>query len=291
MLVVLTGTMLTLGSCAKDDDYLEVDLKDPTEFFVPADDDTTQTAQLRRDFKAEQGSYLLFNDTLQNNYLGKDANGEDVYFVELLDVDYSTMSSQATSRPYTYTYLKTYDRQLQAVEFVKEYIISHFSSNLRPFSYLLVNKISGKDAQGNKIAPYAVSGERCIVLAMSELRNLTTAASKKKLAIKHLVIIVAKLASNNSSYFTEFKAVSNNYYGTSFNLSDGETKTEKGMRLGFVSVPNIYFPTYDTDISSYASLVLTYDDAQIEKRYANYPLIVKKAKLYREALTKMGYLF
>lgn len=291
MLALLSVVTLTLASCAKDDDYLEVELKDPTEFFVPAADDTTRTAQLRRDFKAEQGSYLLFNDTLQHNYLGKDANGEDVYFTELLDVDYSTMSSQATSRPYTYTYLRSYDRQLQAVEFVKEYIISHFSSNLKTFSYLLVNKISGKDAQGNKISPYAVTGERCTVLAMSELRNLSTSASIKKLANKHLVIIVGSLASNNSSYLTEFKAVSNSYYGTYLNLSDGETKSEKGMRLGFVSVPSYYFPNYDTDVTSYASLVLTYDDEQVEKRYASYPLIIKKAKLFREALVKMGYVF
>ena len=278
-------------SCSKDDECQEVDLADPTNYFIPRDDDDSETAQLRRQFKEETGSYLLFNDTIQHYLLGKDVNGEDLYFNELLDVEYSTTSVNPTSKPYTYTYLKTYARQSQAVDFVKEYILSHFSDGLRPFSYLFVNAIYGKDEWGNSTKPYAVTGERAIVLALGGLSKLTTAASKKKLANKHLLIIVGKIASDHSSYFTEFKSVSNGYYGVSFSVPDGMTKDEVGREYGFIGVPSIHLPTYDQDVKAYASLVLTYTDAQIETKYAKYPLVIQKAKLFRESLINMCYIF
>lgn len=287
--LALVGILAT--SCSKDDECQEVELADPTNNFIPRDDDDSETAQLRRQFKEETGSYLLFNDTIQHYLLGKDVNGEDLYFNELLDVEYSTTSVNPTSKPYTYTYLKTYARQSQAVDFVKEYILSHFADNLRPFSYLFVNTIYGKDEWGNSTKPYAVSGERAIVLALGELNKLTTVASKKKFANKHLLIIVGKIANDHPSYFTEFKSVSNGYYGVGFSIPDGMTKDDVGREYGFVGVPGMYLPTYEQDVKAYASLVLTYTDSQIETRYAKYPLIIKKAKIFRESLINMGYEF
>ena len=90
-------------SCSKDEDYLDVELSDPTDNFIPKADDDSETAQLRNQFKEETGSYLLFNDTIQHYLLGKDVNGELLYFNELLDVEYSTTSANPTTNPYTYT--------------------------------------------------------------------------------------------------------------------------------------------------------------------------------------------
>ena len=126
---------------------------------------------------------------------------------------------------------------------------------------------------------------------MGELNKLTTAASKKKFANKHLLIIVGKIASDHSSYFSDFKSVSNGRYGADFSIPDGMTKDQVGMEYGFISVPAMYLPTYEQDIKAYASVILTYTDAQIEAKYADYPLIVKKAKIFREALINMGYIF
>lgn len=287
MLVMQSVAVLT--SCGKDDDYKDVELKDPTEYFVPADSDTTQTAQLRRAFKAEEGSYLLFNDTLQHNLIGKDANGEDVYFTELLDINYSTMSSSASSYANTYYYLTTYARQQQAVEYVKTYINSHLSLNLRPFCYLLVNRITARTSSGATSSPQAAYGERCIALAMKDVRNQTTTAGFNRVAKQHLVIIVGSVANNNPSYLTDFKAVSQDYYGAS--PAAGVNINEEGKKLGFVEVPNLYYPDYSKDVDAYASLVIAYSEETIATRYAAYPNIIKKAKLFREALTKMGYVF
>ena len=69
------------------------------------------------------------------------------------------------------------------------------------------------------------------------------------------------------------------------------TKDEVGREYGFIGVPSIHLPTYDQDVKAYASLVLTYTDAQIETKYAKYPLVIQKAKLFRESLINMGYIF
>ena len=45
-------------SCSKDEDYLDVELSDPTDNFIPKADDDSETAQLRNQFKEETGSYL-----------------------------------------------------------------------------------------------------------------------------------------------------------------------------------------------------------------------------------------
>ena len=65
---------------------MEPDYKNPSDYFQPAADDNSEEAQLRRKFFADYGSYLLFNDTLQNVYLGKDINGDPRYFVETIDL-------------------------------------------------------------------------------------------------------------------------------------------------------------------------------------------------------------
>ena len=64
-------SVICLFSC-ESEDALEPDYKNPSDYFQPDADDNSEEAQLRRKFFADHGSYLLFNDTLQNVYLGKD---------------------------------------------------------------------------------------------------------------------------------------------------------------------------------------------------------------------------
>ena len=55
-------------SCSEDG--VTPHLKDTTLAFLPAADDNSEEAQLRRDFYQTYGSFLLFNDTLQHEALG-----------------------------------------------------------------------------------------------------------------------------------------------------------------------------------------------------------------------------
>ena len=91
---------------------MEPDYKNPSDYFQPAADDNSEEAQLRRKFFADHGSYLLFNDTLQNVYLGKDINGDPRYFVETVDLTYTVgQTGYGTSQSsYTFTYIPNFER-------------------------------------------------------------------------------------------------------------------------------------------------------------------------------------
>ena len=78
---LLMGAMALMQGC-KDDSVTDV----PTDVvapFMPAAADDSEEAQLRREFYATYGSFLLFNDTLQHYETGRDVNGEVRYFTEL----------------------------------------------------------------------------------------------------------------------------------------------------------------------------------------------------------------
>ena len=293
--IILFSCLLTLalsmGSCGKEDAPV-VDINDPTDNFIPGDDETDATAELRRKFKEEEGSYLLFNDTLQKKELGIDITGETRYFIEVVDVSYTVGATSITTNPYTYTYLKTDEKRQAAVDYLKKYVLSHISKNIRPFSIFLASTISGKDVYNNVVKPYAVSGERCVCMACGQLNRLLTEDSKKKYARKILLVMVANIATNNESAFSKFKAVSEEYYGKNLQAPEGVDKNDFVRQYGFTSdIHGSYFMDYAEDVDSYASMVLTYTDEKIAAKYAGYPKIIEKARLFKEALTNLGYVF
>ncbi len=276
-------------SCS--DENSDIDYEDPTDYFMPAKDATDEVSVLRRQFKEEEKSYLLFNDTLQHYYTGTDINGDKQYFTELLDVKYAVGGNITTSDKYTYTYLTT-EKCIDATDYLKKYILIHLSDKLRPFSWFLAGTITGKNSSGAIVKPYAVSGERTIVLACSQLSSLTTDARRQQLATRHLLTIIGNVASNNSAAFSDFTTICSQYYKTNLNTPSGMSANDYVRSYGFASSTSSYtFPSQDDDISSFATMVITYTDEQIERIYANYPIVVQRAKLFKADLINLGYTF
>lgn len=283
--------ILGLTSCSKEDDP-SFNFSDPRDGFYPSEDATDEISVLRRDFYNETGSFLLFNDTLSHVYIGKDLNGEDCYKNELLDIRYEVgQTNTATYKP-TYSYLNTSEECSNAVAYLKTFILPHLSDKLKPFSWFLAGTIYDTNNMGDAIRPYAVSGQRAIVLACTQLKSLKTDAQKKQLANRHLLVIAQNIANNNSPSFSDFCAVSSNYYGTNLAVPDGETTQSHVRSLGFLNITTVSsYPSQTDDINAYASLIISYTDAQIEKAYGNYPLIISKAKMFRADLKKLGYIY
>ena len=280
-----------VSSCAKEDDP-EFEFTDPEAKFMPADSCTDEISQLRRQFYADHGLFLLFNDTLSHEFIGTDINGDASYKNELLDIKYEVgQTSTATYKP-TYSYLATAQKCSQAVEYLEQFILPHLSTRLMPYSWFLAGNIYDTNTSGHAERPYALSGQRSIALACGQLSSLKTDAQKKQLAARHLLVIVQNLANNNASTFSSFCAVVSSYYGTDLSVPDGETTLNHVRSLGFISNTNVSsYPTQSADINAYASLVITYTDEQIEKVYSNYPLIISRAKMFREALESLGYIY
>lgn len=289
--IAVAAALAGLSSCGSEDAPV-LDYDDPTNYFMPSADATDTISVVRRKFKEEEGSYLLFNDTLQHYYIGNDINGDKRYFTELLEVRYSVGSDVTQTYDDTYTYLNTDEKKLEAVDYLKKFILPHLSSNLRPFSWFLSGTINSKNSSGTASKPYAITGERTIVLACDQLKNLKTDARKQQLASRQMLVVVSNLAANNSSAFSEFIDMCSSYYQKDLNTPDGMSVTDWVRSKGFSnSTSSFSFPSQTQDFNAFASLVLTYTDEQIEKNYAKYPLVITRAKLFRSILVSLGYTF
>ena len=294
-----TGVMTSCGS----EDALEADYINPSDYFKPAAGDDSQESQLRNDFFEQYGSYLLFNDTIQNVYLGTDINGDDRYFVETVDLTYTVGQTGfgKTGTYYIFTYLNSWEQKQYMVDYMKTYILPHFSKRFRPDSWLLTDVITGKlsrraDAQTN--TPYAVVGQRCTAIAGNYLiQRQRTEAQIQNYTNRILNIIVGQLVKNYADAFSDFYAVSSAYYNQSAtNLgypSNAAMNSQDLYKFGFLikGTNAMIVCDRDTDLSAYASSAIENSEEQIEKLYSGYDLVLRKHRIIREILTELGYIF
>jgi len=292
ILFLLAATAMGITSCSKEDDPV-LEFTDPRDGFMPAEDAMDEISVLRRKFFNATGSFLLFNDTLRHDFIGKDLNGEDRYNTELLDIRYEVGQTNSATYKTTYSYLQTAEDCSKAVEYLKAFILPHLATNLQPFSWFLAGNIYDTNpTYGTTIRPYAVSGQRSIALACAQLKSLKTDAQKQQLANRHLLVIAQNIANNNSPSFSDFCAVSSNYYSTNLTVPEGENTQAYVRGFGFLNITSAgSFPSQSDDINAYTSLIINYTDAQIEKTYGDYPLVISKAKMFRADLEKLGYIY
>lgn len=263
--------------------------------YMPAADDNSETAQIRRAFNEKYGSFLLFNDTLQHVFLGKDINGDDRYFTENIDIEYNIgQSSASTDKDYSYALLTDVDAQRRAVDFLEQYILPHLGTRLKPFSWLLAATITHKTNLNVTVRPYAVVGQRCYALKMGDLKPSSTERIKQQLASRQLTVVLNGLVNAYSEEFTRFFAVSEAQYEQAI----GTTVVEEQLPLlrdnGFIGIGSyskMNYPRRSEDISAYVTAIVNYDDNTIRRMYGNYPKIMLKIEIMKSELTKLGYRF
>ena len=291
--IILT-VVLGLQSCSEK--ALDADYKDVTTPFVPAADDNSEEAELRRSFNAEHGSYLLFNDTLQHIALGRDVNGNMQYFTELIDITYEIGASHTSNNKYSYTLIPTIERKRQAIEYLESYILPHLTGKLRPFSWFLADKIT-RDYIGSISSPYAVAGQRTIAVATSVIPKLSE-SQKGQYTRQIMNAIIGKLASDNTASFKEFTNVSSAYYGGTFTTPETNAEnTDMLAKAGFIcrgqddfkSEANGLYPSQDLDIQAYARMIAANTRETVMAKYADYPLVIKKYEIAYNILTSLGY--
>ena len=287
-------SVFMMAACGGDEDTLSTEYQDPTVHFFPDPSATDETSVLQREFKKKYDSYLLFTDTLQHYQIGVDVNGDPQYFTELLNILYSVGQTASIVDRQTYTYFTSYDEKKFAVEYMENYILTHITGKLRPFSWFLAKSIEVKDNRGNITRPFAATGQRAIIVSLGQALRLSE-SGKTTLARRILNTIIGQLAANNSDAFKDFYAVSGSAYSIPYSLPEGVTRDQLLHENGFISPatsnPNIYFPNQRDDLSSFSLVVVSYTDERIEKDYGQYPLIMKKIQIVKEVLTNLGYVF
>ncbi len=260
-LLLVLSIVLSMGSCSKES-APNPQFHSPASFFMPADTATDATSVMRREFYKNSGSYLLgFSGTSTNKY--------------------------------SFTYLTNYEQQKQMTDYLNEYVLYHFTGKVKPFSYFLCDKINIKYVNGSNASPYASSGQRGVAIATNYLlKKSRTDAQKKNYANTILNIVITQLASNFSDYFTGFYTYSSAYYGV-FWTSYGSDRESTLAKLGFIGIGTYTTstPSQENDLEQYSLATLQYSQDAWEKKYADYPVVIKKYKLVRSVLTELGFVY
>lgn len=297
VVLMCAGNVLT--SCSAEDP-IEVQVDDTRYYFEPKPERTDDEAVLRRAFYDKYDIHLIFNDTLRHDSICLDFNGDTHYFTELIDMYYSVGNYSSGTTTNTYRLLTTMEQKYKATKYLETAIQPHFSERMRPFSWLLVNDITEKTNTGKATSPYAVTGERCIAIALSTYFKLTP-SRVPTFTQQVLNIIAVKMAKNNAKALERFFAFSNMYYGQPFaesSISNDENQNflrEAGFfskgKDAFGYQVNGTYPSNEIDLADFVRLSISNTPEQIKKQYADYPIIIKKDSTIRELLEERGFIY
>lgn len=297
ILYIGCALLLGLASCSSEDE-LGSSTDTITDCFAPDPNATDAESVLRRQFKQDEGSYLLFTDTLSNEYLGKDYNGDDRYKTELLDMGWNLrIGRYATIPTYTYEYLTDQAEKEAAVKYIKEYLLTHLPASLRPFSWFVVKSITA-DSDGTTYQ--ALSGQRAVAIAMDGITedNINDATTEI------LTTTLSKVLEGKTKELQEFYDVCEDLYYTYFGTDDNPTwdkeiNLRNCMKAGFI-VPYYfwgpyvycgYYPKKEADMASFTDLIMNNSMDEIEEMYAEYPIVIQKAKILHDIFESIGYIF
>ena len=303
MAMAVSMAAWTFSSCSDDEDTTpsHADVNK----FVPADTDQSVEAGIRRNFKEQTNSYLLFNDTLSKERNGEDMYGNPVYKIETLDINYELVGS-GNSYIYLYDYITDDADKQKAANFVASKLAKKLGQ-MTPYSYLLVNGIQQcvrnsdgvvrpvTDRDGNpKPSPLYVLGSRCLAISMEK----GTAYDEAGFFDSMLEDIVYKKISSDDSYLKEFYAAVENYNNIVNSYKDDlgyelGRNIELARSLGLVTDYSYYFfaKGKEWETRQYLKEILSKTQEEIETEYAPYPICLKRFAILRSVMENLGFNF
>ena len=249
--------------------------------FAPAENDNSPTAQLRRDFYEQTGSYLLFKDTL----ITQTSNGRS----ELLDITYFIMGSidWQYDYDYTYDYIDDIDQQRKAAEYVQKYLVRRMGKNT-PYSFFLVNDLH-YDYYGQLRQIDKVLGLRSYVISMGG----GEAYEDPETYFGDMIVDIVKNSISRvpEELMNQFYAYSKDYYG---NDLDGSLTDQEVWDLGmFYYIEDDWWGNYfyyqNTDLSLWLEAVLTMSPAEFEAEYGSSSVMMEKYALLRQIVLDQGF--
>lgn len=293
------GLLLSAAvACRKEDDITpEAAVPNP---FYPDAAATDEYSQLRRDFYAETGCYLLFNDTLKHEYTGTDRYGNPLYSTELLDLPYGVTSS--VQWKFVFNYSTNIQQARQAVEIVKKDILSAMDKRYHPYSFLLVNyfestayQIEEGDLTGDWSALSSREtfyiGSRAIAMSINALlQDKETLKNKfmRRLLDKQLTATVLK----------DFYAPGETYYGkqeTGDFIDEDDFIMQTGI-LAFEALQGVgddfltfYVESKTSDLKMFLDHLLLGQEEEFMAKYAEYPIVQEKFRLLKKTVIDLGF--
>lgn len=267
---------------------------------------TDATSVLRREFLAETGCYLLFNDTIHKELVRYNEDGEAVYSIETVDLSYSISSAGRDKQ--SFIYLTGIDQQKEAVEFVKKRLLAPMSESIYPYSVLLADSIYntafyfeyGSDETGyygSRDFVRYYSGERCLAISTGDIRDMDE--SEQKEVVKEIVsaMIVSKFSADENqlasfyAYFGRLYGLEYGYLDEYYEEYEGWNGNEDIREFGFLSGTlefNDYEWSYLLTTPSKAQDLIDYLDALFGdeefflEENAEFPIVLQKYAILKE---------
>ncbi len=293
------GLLLFAAVACKKEDGITPEAAMPN-LFYPDAAATDEYARLCRDFYAETGCYLLFNDTLKHEYTGNDRYGNPLYSTELLDLTYGVTSS--VQWKFNFNYSTDYQRALQAVEILKNDILPAMDKRYHPYSFLLVNnfitydyKIEEGELYGRWYGPSTSEtyyiGSRATLVAIESLLK-----DKETLKTKLLRNLLEKQLT--TSVLNDFYAPGETYYGREWmgDFTDSDDFITRTGILAFEETQGVgddfltfWVQSKTADLKIYLDDLLLGKEEEFMGEYAKYPIVLEKFGLLKEIVLDLGF--
>lgn len=293
------GLLLSAAVACRKEDDITPEAAAPN-LFYPDAAATDEYSQLRRDFYAETGCYLLFNDTLKHEYTGTDRYGNPLYSTELLDLPYGVTSS--VQWKFVFNYSTNIQQARQAAEIVKKDILSAMDERYHPYSFLLVKDFMtytymieegepyGYWSGPNSVETYYI-GERAILMSIDALLK-----DKEALKTKFLRRLLDKQLT--TTVLKDFYAPGDAYYGkqeTGDFIDEDDFITQTGI-LAFEALQGVgndfltfYVESKTADLKIYLDNLLLGQEEEFLTEYAEYPIVLEKFRLLKKIVIDLGF--
>ncbi len=271
--IFLIGLMgcLMLFSCQKEDELTPSGAD--VDYFLPAEDDMSEEAELKREFFAENDVRLLFSDTIH-------VDEKDTI---VINFDYN-FTVNHTGLEYIVEKIQDIDEKKAAAEFVSEGIIKRLGSVPPPYSVLLAKDfMSSNMSYGYEILT-PIATQPSLKTTVITVGDILSKEDWEKVELANSVLsqyLGEQLATNYTSELKDFFDVSAFIYDDIWNSYP--TYTESDLINGFIDIPEYGF-TRKFDIKSYLYQMYTYSEEDFRAMYGTYDRIITKMEALKSIL-------
>lgn len=294
---LIIGTALAalgFSSCSDSEDEPLPGPKMENFFDVP-DGDNSPEAQLRRDFYAKTGCYLVFNDVLAE-YTDEYGNKK----TETIDFNWDLTGNRFNS--YRFTYLDTYEDKKQVVEAMEKYLIPYINipgGRFKPHSFFIANTIEMLD-YGEWEAQNFIQCWRSMGLPAEDWIGLNEEEAKAQGRVILRAIIDAVLT-DRSDELNEFFAPVRDLQGADIieEIEDWDEENpdlEAIYNLGYMGYSHsswfgdsFYYGL--RDLSMFKDAVFNETEADFMEKWGDYPLIIQRYNILKQVILDMGVNF
>ena len=274
-------------ACGEDEEVLTPNETFVDKFDIPASASGPE-ADLKREFYARNGSYLIFNDTLS---AVRDASGN--LKVETVDFEWSLTSSGDDTDEWEF--FETIEEQRAAAEIVKKHILPYIKDGaMRPYSVLPFKSIV---TSSGKIVYYK-DNWRCFGVNLAEIMPAADDAERKALVLDMFKRIYKGKYSSSSEEADPFHEVcaeySDEYICDYFPEWEDERDMEIIYSLGYISYKtnkkpyNEKFLTKSNDYTDFVNLVFDNTTEEVYAKYGRYEKIILKYEMIKALVEKVG---